>query len=159
MTGEERTAILKELPPGDDAWSLLTRWLVLPAAERPLTPKSRFTCRQLAERERDTLLREGLESSLRYDPTVPLARIFLAGALLRDDSKKNAAERDPSLPQRAAFLRDYDLQRMPDDGGLWERAVRALHEQKDAERTRRALVKLDKLDKHRAAAVRKELGL
>jgi hypothetical protein len=59
----------------------------------------------------------------------------------------------------AAFLRDYDVQRMPDDPGLWEPAVRALHEQKDKPRARRALEKLGKLAPERAAAVRKELGL
>jgi hypothetical protein len=168
---DERRATLTVPPPGDDEWSKLARWLAQPAKERTLTPDSKFTCRQIAERERDTLLEKGLESALRYDPMVPLARILLAGALLREQAAKELRRNesreedpskwapDPSLPQRAAFLRDYDLQRMPDDAALWERAVRALHEQKDEERTRRALVKLEKLDKDRAAAVRKELGL
>ena len=106
-----------------------------------------------------TPARESLESALRYDPTVPLARLALAGALERESAQKKPDERDPTLPQRAAFLREYDLKHMADDAGLWERAVRALHAQKDDERTRRALAKLEKLDKNRAAAVRKELEL
>ncbi len=163
ITPQERRATLLNATPGNDPWSNLVRWLVTAAEERTLTPNSKFTCRQIAERERDSGFKEGIESALRYDPTVPLARILLAGALLREEAERVSLipglKRDPSLPQHAAFLRDYDLQRMPDDAGLWERAVLALHEQKDAERTRRALAKLETLDKDRAAAVRKELGL
>jgi hypothetical protein len=145
VAGNERAVNLREPTPGDDPWAVLARWIVLPAADRTATLNSRFTRRQIAERERDTLLREGLESALRYDPTVPLARVLLAGF------EEN--------PQRAAFLRDYDLQRMPDDAGLWERAGRALHEQKDEARMQQALEKLGKLAPERAAAVRKEMGL
>jgi len=61
-------------------------------------------------------------------------------------------------PQRAAFLRDYDLKRLPDDPALWERAVRSLHEQKDDKRALRALQKLDKLDPDKGSALRKELA-
>jgi hypothetical protein len=144
ISPEDRIGILAREIPGNDPWAVLARWLVQPAPERTLTPESRFTCRQIAERERDTLLRERLESALRYDPTVPLARILLAGFA-------------PD-PQRAAFLRDYDLQRMPADAALWERAARALHAQKDEPRTRRALDQLAKLAPDRAAAVRQELS-
>ncbi|MEA3209883.1 MAG: hypothetical protein QOE70_2940 [Chthoniobacter sp.] len=159
IPGDERIASLRMPTTGSDPWSVLARWLVLPAAERTVTPDSRFTCRQLAERERDTLLGKGFESALHYDPTVPLARLLLAGALLREDATKKPDERDPSLPQRAAFLRDYDLQRMPGDPVLWERAVRALHDEKEEGRARRALEKLAKLEPEQAAKVRKELGL
>src|SRR5688500_2359930 len=120
-------------------WTKLARWLGQPVNQRTLTPDSNFTCRQLAERERDSGFQEGIESALRYDPTVPLAHVLLA-----------QFEEDP---QRAAFLRGYGLKLLPDDAGLWERAGRALHEQKDEERTRRALAKLAVLDSARAAAL------
>ena len=77
--------------------------------------------------------------------TIPLARLLLA------NFEKNA--------RRAAFLRDHDLKRMPDDAALWERAVRALHEQKDEERARWALQKLEKLAPEKATALWKELAL
>jgi hypothetical protein len=88
---------------------------------------------------------ESLESALRYDPTVPMARLMLA------KFEKN--------PQRAAFLRDYELKRLPDDATLWNRAVISLHAQKDDERARQALQKLEKLAPEKAAALRKELTL
>jgi predicted Zn-dependent protease len=62
-------------------------------------------------------------------------------------------------PQRAAFLRDYDLKRLPDDPAVWERAVRSLHEQNDDTRARRALTKLEKLAPEKAAALKKDLSL
>jgi hypothetical protein len=68
---------------------------------RTLTPASKFTRRQIAARERDSGYEEGLESALRYDPTVPLAHLLLA------EFEEN--------PQRAAFLRAYALKRLPDD--------------------------------------------
>jgi hypothetical protein len=153
---DRRTAILQTPAPGGDDWSALARWLAEPSNARTLTPRARFTNRQRAEQERDD---GSLEAALAYDPLTPLVRLLLAGRLVKTDAEKPPPERDATLLQRAAFLRDYDLQRMPDDAGLWERAVRALLEQKDEERTRRALGKLEKLDKDRAAAVRKELGL
>ena len=142
ILAEVRRAVLLEPPPqpANNAWAKLARWLVLPANDRTLTPDSMFTCRQIAERERDSGFKEGIESALRYDPTVPLAHVLLA--------------KFEENPQRADFLRGYGLKLLPDDAGLWERAVRALHEQKDEERARRALGKLEKLDKDRAAVVR-----
>jgi hypothetical protein len=170
---EERITTLGKPIPGNDAWAVLGRWLVLPAAERTVTPQSHFTCRQVAERERDTPLGHRLRSALLYDPSVPLARLLLAGKLMREEVEEESRMTeararnpdapkyvfDPSLPLRVIFLRNYDLNRMPDDAGLWERAARALHEQQDVPRTRRALARLEKLDKDRASAVRKELGL
>jgi WD40 repeat protein/tRNA A-37 threonylcarbamoyl transferase component Bud32 len=159
MAPEDRLAALRLPIPGHDAWAVVARWLSLPPAERPHTTDSHVSNRQLAARERDFGSRYSLQSALRYDPTVPLARLLLAGALQREDAELEAAERDPNLPQRAAFLRDYDFARMPSDPALWERAARALHEQKDDARTLRALEELRKLAPEKEVAVRKELGL
>lgn len=145
ISQESGHARLIEPVPGDDPWAALARWLVQSLTERKLTPNSSLTRRQLAEHERDTGLLEGLQSALRFDTTVPLVHLLLA-----------AHEKETI---RAQFLRDYDLARMPEDAALWERAVRALKEQDDVERARRALQKLEKLAPGQAAAVRAELAL
>ena len=145
IPAQERIRILYTPHDGDDPWSRLVRWVTTDPAKRTVDPDSPHTCREIAERERDFGSEESLESALRYDPTVPLARLMLA--------------KFEENPQRAAFLRDYDLKRLPDDPALCDRAVRALHDQKDDERTRQALQKLEKLAPEKAAALRKELGL
>ncbi|MDR3403246.1 MAG: protein kinase [Chthoniobacter sp.] len=145
MPAQERIKLLYASHPGDDPWSRLARWVAIDPTKRTIDPDSPHTCREIAERERDFGSKESLESALRYDPTVPLARLMLA----------NFEEN----PQRAAFLRNYDLKRLPDDPALWERAVRSLHDQKDDERARQALQKLEKLAPGKAAALRKELAL
>ncbi len=138
MTGKERYTVLHTRHNFDDPWSQLARWLVTDPAKRTTHPDSTHTCREIAERERDFGDRESLQVALRYDPTVPLARLLLA------KFEENS--------QRAAFLRDYDLQRLPDDPALWSRAVEALHEQKDEMRARRAQATLTKLNSSGAAA-------
>jgi WD40 repeat protein/serine/threonine protein kinase len=181
MPAEERIKILRAPHEGGDAWSRLARWMATDPQERTIDADSPQTFRAIAERERDFAIREfiepvirfdiigarsrilaereSLESALRYDPTVPLARLLLAGALMREDAAKPPNERDSSLPQRAAFLRDYDLKRLPDDPVLWERALRSLHDQKDDVRARRALQKLEILAPAKAAALRQEFAL
>jgi WD40 repeat protein len=129
---EERITILREPIPRDAPWSALAQWVVLPAAERTVTPDSRFTRRHLAERERDTGIKEGIESALLYDPSVPLAHLLLA--------------KFEDNPQRAAFLRDYGLKHLPDDAGFWSRAATSLVEQKDFKRAVHAAEKALKLD-------------
>ena len=131
LSAEARRAALLAPVSGNDAWCQLARWLATPASERTLTPDSQFTNRQIAERERDSGTTSGLESALRYDPTVPLGHILLAGALLRDDAGKKVAERDPKAAQRAAFLRTFGLKLLPEDSGLWARAAASLFEQRD----------------------------
>ncbi|MES2466494.1 MAG: WD40 repeat domain-containing protein [Verrucomicrobiota bacterium] len=125
-----------DLPSG--SWAELARWINTPVPHRTIDPKSALTLRQIAERERDfdgngTV--DSLESALRYDPTVPLARLFLAAALEKADARKPAKARDPLLPQRAAFLRRYDLDALAKETGrmkheelaaLWVRAANHL---------------------------------
>lgn len=108
MPDQQRLATLSEATLGEDAWAKLARWLVLPAEGRPLTPESNLTRRQMAERERDSGTQEGIESALRYDPSVPLAHLMLAKFV--------------DVPERAAFLREYELKHLPDDAALWSRA-------------------------------------
>ncbi len=113
---EQRLRILHEPTSDTDLWADLARWLALPVAERTLTPDSRFTCRQIAERERDSGTEEGIESALRYDPSVPLAHLLLAG-FARD-------------PQRAAFLRNYRFKGLPEDATLLSLISSSLTNQK-----------------------------
>ena len=159
MAPEDRVKILYAPHDGDDSWSRLARWLATEPAKRTIHPDSQRTCREIAERERDFGSHESLKSALNYDPSVPLARLLMAGVLLNEDAGRNPSDRDPSLPQRAAFLRDYDMKRMPDDPALWSRAAEALHEQKDDIRARRALEKLATLDPGQAQALKMRLGL
>jgi len=166
---EDRLKILSMPHDGDDPWSKIARWLATPPAQRTIHPDSPHTYREIAERERDfgshespesalhwdalglsskpplPYSNESLESALRWDPTVPLVRLLLA--------------RYEENPQRAAFLRDYDLKRLPDDPTLWARAVQSLHEQKDDIRARIALDKLATLAPDQASALKTQLGL
>jgi WD40 repeat protein/tetratricopeptide (TPR) repeat protein len=129
MPNEARRSILLEETPGDDAWAKLARWLVMPSDKRTLTPNSPVTVRLIAERERDSGTRKGLESALRYNPTVPLAHVLLAGVLAEEDAKKNAEERDPSIPHRVGFLRYCGLRLLPEDAALQSRAAESLVKQ------------------------------
>jgi hypothetical protein len=102
-----------------------------PQPERRISPASKRTRRQIAEQERDfggTGSLESLQSALHYDPTVPLARFLLVTELEKADAAKKSASRDPCLPQRAAILRRYDLERLPDDAALRARATQLLRD-------------------------------
>jgi hypothetical protein len=158
MPAEERVAVLNAPREGDDAWVRLARWVVTPSARRTIHPDSPRTLHEIAERERDFGTQESLESSLRYDATMPLARLMLAGVLEREDAERKPQEGDPTVPARASFLRDYDLKNLPRDAEIWARAVKILHSQKAAEPTQRALEKLEKLDPAKAKAVREEIS-
>ena len=119
-------------------WTDLARWINTPAPQRTIDPKSKITLRQIAERERDfegdgTV--DSLESALRYDPTVPLARIFLAAVLEKTDALKES--RNPAVSLRAAYLLRYDLDALARETGrmkneelaaLWVRAANHLLE-------------------------------
>jgi WD40 repeat protein len=145
LPAEDRVRILYAPHDRDDPWARLARWVAADPAKRTIHPDSPHTCREIAERERDYGTKESLESALRYDPTVPLARLLLA--------------KFEENPQRAGFLRDYDLQRLPDDAALWARAAKVLAEQHDPERAKRALDKLGTRDAERARTLKTELGL
>jgi hypothetical protein len=86
--------------------------------------------RQIAERERDVSpsIRESLESALRYDPTVPLARMMLANLLEKEELAKEAGQRDAAVLAQAAHWRRYDVDRLPDDPQLWARAAEILRD-------------------------------
>ena len=102
-----------------------------PPAGRNISPASKRTRRQIAEQERDfggTGSLESLQSALRYDATVPLARFLLVAELEKADAAKKSASRDPCLPQCAASLRRYDLDRLPNDAALRARAAQLLRD-------------------------------
>jgi WD40 repeat protein/serine/threonine protein kinase len=145
ISGEERIKMRYAPHEGDDPWSRLARWLATDPRKRTVSPDSTQTARQIAERERDFASKESVGAALRYDSTVPLAHLMLAK--FESDS------------QRAGFLRDYDLKRLPDEPLLWERALRSLYDQKDETRVRQALQKLEQLAPGRAGALRRELTL
>ncbi len=155
----QRLAVIHAPVEGDDAWARLARWMVQPARERKSTPDSQFTCRELAERERDFGSPTSLESALRFDPSVPLAHLLLAGAYMGENISRRTTLRGSFSPQRIAFLREFDLQHLPDDAALWERAIRALHEQKQSAHAKRALEKLSRLSPEKAAQLKIQLAL
>jgi hypothetical protein len=122
-----RNAIGREL----GLWADLAAWLQTRGPERTISPRSKVTLRQIAERERDFLPsgRESLESALRYDPTVSLARMMLANVLEKEELAKEAGQRDAAVHVRAAHWRRYDLDRLPqDDPQLWARAAEILRD-------------------------------
>ncbi|MBU6179693.1 MAG: hypothetical protein KGR69_08500, partial [Verrucomicrobia bacterium] len=109
--------------------------------ERTLTPESKSTLRQIAERERDfePPSRAAIESALRYDPSLPLAHILLAEAIEKAPSPTKGSE---ASDKRAEFLRAYGLQRIPEnDAELWCRAAESLLRQNDPGKSRRAVEK------------------
>jgi hypothetical protein len=117
---ERRTAILTpRLPAGD--WQRLAEWIATPAPKRSIHPLTALTRRQVAESERD-FAQDGVPSSLtsaiNYDTTIPLARFLLS---------ISAASTQMPL-DRAAFLRRYDLDRMPRDEAHWSRTATLLHD-------------------------------
>ena len=134
---DERRKGLAEtkLPPGP--WAELATWSRTTGPDRKLSPQSKVTLRQIAERERDFGSRASLESALKYDSTVPLARLMLANVLEKGELAKkdgnshmepNERKPDSTVPARAAFLRRYDLDRLPNDAKLWLRAAEILRE-------------------------------
>jgi hypothetical protein len=113
-----------------------------------LTPNSRFTCRQIAERERDSepLSREAIESALRYDPSVPLAHVLLAEVMEKEESAKPEGSRDTLKLQQAVHLRRYGLKLLPEhDAELWCRAAESLQRQNEVTHSRLAAEKALKI--------------
>ena len=130
---DERQKTLDEprLPAGP--WAELAKWLNTTGPHRLVRPKSKVTVRQVAERERDFGSRASLESALRYDPTVPLARMMLANVLEKEELAKEEGQRDAAVLARAAHWRRYDLDRLPkDDPKLWARAAEILRQLPEA---------------------------
>ena len=60
---------------------------------------------------------------------------MLAGVLEKENAEEKEADRDASVPARAAFLRRYDLDHLPPDAALWARAAEILRQ--DARRESR----------------------
>lgn len=153
-----RAAVLAAVPEDGGVWSRMARWLALPAQERTLTPESKFTRRQLAERERDSCYwngaqyvfahqsKEALESALRYDPTTPLAHLMLAGALTGGWSGGNP---DPT----AAMLHRHGLQFLPENAAPWSLAATMLLDQGNHSLALQAAEKALKLDPNNKEAL------
>jgi hypothetical protein len=143
ISGGQRFETLRQARPGDDVWSNLARWAAVPVPERTITPGSRFTLRQIAERERDfePPSRASLESALRYDPSLPLAHVLLAEAIGNENAASPTEGAEVS-DKRAEFLRTYGLKRIPEnDAVLWCRAAESLLRQNDPEKSRDAVEK------------------
>ena len=87
----------------------------------------------LAERELNLGSRESLESALKYDPTVPLARMMLANVLEKEELAKEEGKRDAAVVARAAHSRRYELDRLPDHPKLWARAAEILRQLPEAQ--------------------------
>lgn len=131
-----RSMLRAELPPGP--WSELKTWIGTPGPDRKVCAKSGVTFRQLAVRERDFNgdgNAESLDSALRYDSGIPLARLFLAAALEKNVAAKTPQDADSMTATRAAFLRRYDLEALEKEEGrmnkeelaaLWVRAAKHL---------------------------------
>jgi hypothetical protein len=108
----------------------LAAWLKMRGPQRTISPRSKVALRQIAERQREfsPSSRESLESALRYDPTVPLARMMLANVQEKQEFAKEEVQRDAAVLTRAAHWRRYDLDRLPEDPQLWARAAEILRE-------------------------------
>jgi WD40 repeat protein len=131
-----RAMVHTQLPPGP--WSELKTWIETPLPDRKVCPKSGVTFRQLAARERDFNgdgNAESLDSALRYDCGISLARLFLAAALEKNVAPTKLQDADNMTASRAAFLRRCDLEALGKEegrmnkeelAGLWMRAAKHL---------------------------------
>jgi hypothetical protein len=123
----------------------IARYYLTIGPAKPTHPGSPKTYGEVADALISTTAsKDELEKAYSLDPVHPLVHLALA--------------RYESDSTRAAFLRDYDLKRLPDDPALWVRAAQSLHEQKDDPRTRQALQKLEKLAPEKASALKSEFG-
>ena len=151
IPGDERLATLQRLPESNDRWRDLSEWMNADPLTRPIVVGASLSTAQIAIRERDFALRPfrerkgwshydhdwssqlALESALQYDTTVPLARLLLANVLERLERAEEEAKRDAGIFLHAAHLREYDLDRLPDDPSLRKRAAAILRELPDSQ--------------------------
>lgn len=151
ITEKERDQLMTlALPAGP--WADLQASLSARGPERRVGCRSDITARQAAERERDFGSVESLRSALQFDPTVPLARMMLANLIeseLASPKEPDTATSggvaiaeipgEPLLPPikdslaRAAHFRRYDLDRLPEDADVWDRAAKILRQFPDAQ--------------------------
>lgn len=135
---ERNKLAASKLPKGP--WKDLDDWLGTSGPHRQAGLRSTLTVRQIAERERDYESVESLESAIQIDPTVPLARSILANSkekernasMLRIGSNLRSLP-DFAVVSRAALWRRYDLDRLPEDADLWDRAAEILRELPDSQ--------------------------
>jgi len=137
----KRVKIVSSHPTGGDDWGKLFRWLTMPSSNRPISPFSDISSREMAEHLRDGGSMTGLQEVLKWDFTIPLSRLLLARKV------------DPG---GAASLRQYDLQHLPPNAVLWERASAILLDQGQSRLALDAAQKAVALD-GRSEAARKAL--
>jgi hypothetical protein len=148
----DRLRIIKACLSGDDAWAHLSRWLAEDPPRRTIHPDLPQSCREAAERERDAGSQQGLYSALEYEPTVPLARLLLAEFVEKDRSRTGNRVYAAGLAKRTAFLRDYDLERLPNEVDLWARASASLIAQDQVKAAVLAARKAETLDATKESA-------
>jgi hypothetical protein len=144
LPAEKRIIALKSYPEESDLWAQLAHWFSQPPSKRTITLNSELTCRQAAELARDSkpLSREGVESALLYDISVPLAHLLLAELIEQEENQKSPSLRDASKSKQAAYLRIYGLKLLPKkDADLWCRAAESMLRQRDYKTCRNAALR------------------
>jgi hypothetical protein len=116
-------ARLRDDRAGDSAWRPLIDWWLTPRQTRTLSPGSKMTRRELADRELASRDRDAILNAYLLDPTHPLVHLALASL---DDYEP-----------RTNFLRAFALQRLPTDAAIRARAAQMLREQGRAQQAAR----------------------
>ena len=133
IPNDMRRAVLQSPNLQAKSWADMAAWLGARGSHRTISPRSKVTLREIANRERDFGSLDSLESSLKNDPTVPLARMLLANLIEKDAVLNGGGTLDAAVLARAAHWRKYDLDRLPDDAKLWARAADILRQLPEAQ--------------------------
>ncbi len=127
----------------DPDWRRTIAWLFAPPEQRTVSPLSRQTVRDVANRDIGSGDESAIRKIWRCDPRHPLIQIALA-----------AFETDET---RGTFLRNYGLDRLPADAKLWKQAAEMLLAQEEESMASRAVEQVAQLDPASAAALRTPL--
>jgi hypothetical protein len=121
---QEREDGLRKYQDEDSDFARLLRWRLLPPEEQPVDPYRMTTRKQAADLIiRPEMNKEEALHAYELDPWHPLVQLALAGF-----------EKDPI---EADFLRQYSLDRLPNDSKLRQRAAEFLREQGKEDLARR----------------------
>jgi len=136
MPPEQRLAILQNPPMSENRWARLARWVSSPIHERTHTPDSDDdTFRQLAQYQLAFGYFDKLQTALRYDTTLPIARLLLANSREKTELAKRKDEQNASVFAQCSWMRHFDLAHLPDDADKWLQAAIALNNAPPGART------------------------
>lgn len=121
----------KNLAPANDQWGRLIQWMQNRSPLRSIHPETTQTVRNANRRNSELETEFTLQEILRNDPQTPLVRLRLANVVYKkysDDSQPQNVAALSFMESQTAFLRQFDLNRLPDDSTDWATAAKLLAE-------------------------------